>query len=184
MRWDELFGDLEGRLEAAAAAETAAEVSDRLRRELALVGLVDRLRPLRGARVGLAVRGVGDVRGVLREVGSTWLLLDEGPDHEVLVPCTAVLSVSGLTRASAVPGDEGRVVRRFGLSHVLRGLARDRSPVVITLVDGRTVSGTIDRVGADFIELAEHGLGEARRAREVHRVQAVAQAAIGVVRRW
>jgi hypothetical protein len=54
--------------------------------------------------------------------------------------------------------------------------------VVVGLVDGGAVTGTVDRVGADFVEVAEHGPGEPRRQREVSGVRAVAFAAIAVVR--
>jgi hypothetical protein len=40
----------------------------------------------------------------------------------------------------------------------------------------------VDRVGADFVELARHELDEPRRAPAVREVQAVAVAAIAVVR--
>lgn len=183
MRWDELFGDLEGQLDAFDAAETEAEVADRARRELALLRLVDRLRPLRDARVGLVVQGAGQVHGVLRDVGPTWLLLEEAFGAEALVPLAAVLGVSGLARLSAVPGEEGLVVRRLGLAHVLRGLARDRSSVAVTLVNGQRLTGTIDRVGADFIELADHAPGQARRAGEVRGVLAVAHTAVALIQR-
>jgi len=183
MRWDELFGDLEGQLDAFAAAETEAEVADRARRELALLRLVDRLRPLREARVGLVVQGAGQVRGIVRDVGSTWVLLDEAPGTEALVPLAAVLTVSGLARVSAVAGEEGHVVRRLGLAHVMRGLARDRSPVAMTLVNGHRLTGTIDRVGAHFLELADHAPGQARRQGEVRGVLAIAHSAVALIQR-
>jgi hypothetical protein len=117
-------------------------------------------------------------------VGSQWLLLDEQPGAEVVVPLGALVSVSGLVRASAAPGSEGAVVRRLGLAHALRAIARDRSTVALTTIDGGQVTGTLDRVGADFVEVAEHALGEARRAGDVRGVRAVPHAAIGLVRRW
>jgi hypothetical protein len=49
-------------------------------------------------------------------------------------------------------------------------------------VDGAVVTGTIDRVGADFCEIAEHALDEARRGGAVHGVTAVALSALAVVR--
>jgi hypothetical protein len=50
-------------------------------------------------------------------------------------------------------------------------------------VDGTTATGTIDRVGADFVELSEHRVGEFRRARDVLAVRTVPFEAIGLVRR-
>ncbi|HVD89397.1 MAG TPA: hypothetical protein VNB91_10935 [Jatrophihabitantaceae bacterium] len=65
----------------------------------------------------------------------------------------------------------------------LRGLVRDRSTVQVRLTDGRTVIGTLDRVGADFVELAEHAAGESRRAAEVRDVLLLPVQAIVLVRR-
>jgi hypothetical protein len=64
----------------------------------------------------------------------------------------------------------------------VRGLARDRSAVQLVLVDGAVVTGTIDRVGADFCEIAEHALDQARRGSAVQGVTAVALSALAVVR--
>lgn len=183
MRWDDLFADLEGQLELAEAVGLAAEVEDRTRRELARLRLVDRLRPAAGGLLALVVPGVGRVAGVLRGVGADWLLVEVEGGQEVLVPTGRVLRVQGLTRATAEPGSEGRVAARLDLPSALRRLARDRSSVQLVLVDGSGLSGTLDRVGSDFCELAVHAPGEVRRAAAVRGVETVPLAAIGCVRR-
>ena len=68
------------------------------------------------------------------------------------------------------------------LRRALRGLARDRSAVQIVLDDGSVLSGTLDRVGADYVELAEHPADLPRRAEAVQGVRAVVIAAVAVVR--
>lgn len=181
MRWKALFDDLEAQWDAAQAAELVGEVSDRTRREQALLRMADRLRTAVGRPLSVTVVG-GVVRGRLVDAGSDWLLLEEATGHELLVPVAAVLGMVGLGGRSAGPGSEGAVAKRLGLSWALRGLARSRAGVSLQLVDGSVVTGTLDRVGADHLELAEHGVGEPRRAADVHQVRLVPLAALSVVR--
>ena len=181
MRWQALFDDLEGQLAAAYAAELAGEVADRTRREAALLRLVDRLRAAQGAVVAVSLPGAGSLRGRLLDAGADWLLLDEGGGREVLVPLSAVLGISGLGSQTAAP-DGGPVAKRLDLRWALRGLARSRSGVALGLADGTLVTGTLDRVAQDHLDLAEHGLGEARRAAVVRQVRVVPLSAVALVR--
>lgn len=182
MRWDDLFRDLEAQLAAAGAAELDAEVADRSRREAALLGLVDRVRAAVGHPVVLRVLGAGPVDGVLTEVGSRWLLVAEAGGREAFVPLAAVVSFGGLRVWSEVPGSAGQVFARLGLGSALRGIARDRLPVQLWLTDASVLSGTVDRVGADFVEVSEHGPGEARRRGEVGAVRTIPFDALAMVR--
>ena len=78
--------------------------------------------------------------------------------------------------------DEGTVaLRRLGLGHALRALARDRAAVTVTS-DAGVLAGTIDRVGTDHLDLAEHAPGEPRRPAAVRGVVAIAFAGIVAVR--
>ncbi|CAN5273587.1 hypothetical protein BH24ACT10_BH24ACT10_13340 [soil metagenome] len=181
MRWRRLFDDLEAQFDAARAADMAGEVAERTRREIALLQLVDRLRAAEGAAVVLSLPAAGVLRGRLLEAGSDWLLVEEGGGREVLVPLAAVLGVTGLGPRSAAP-DDGPVAKRLDLRWALRGLARSRAGVAVGLVDGTLVTGTLDRVGADHLDLAEHGLGEARRAGAVRQVRVVPLTAVALVR--
>ncbi|MBL7495229.1 hypothetical protein I6A84_29450 [Frankia sp. CNm7] len=187
MRWEALFADLEAQWEAAEAAELALEIADRSRREAGYLRLVDRLRPAVGYRVRVDLAGSmgperGAVDGRLLALGVDWLLLEDAGGVEALVPARSVLAVRGLLGESAPPGHEGRVGARLDLRHALRGVARDRSGCLVTLSDGRTVSGTVDRVGADFVDLAEHAPGEFRRPRDVA-LCTIPLAAVAVLRR-
>lgn len=184
MRWQQLFDDLEAQLEAQDAAEFHAEVSDRTRYEIGQLRLVDRLRPAVGNEIEVRCLGAGSVRGRLERVGADWLLLEEQRGRQGLLSCAAVMAVAGLGSASAAPGSEGQVRSRLDLRYALREVARDRSPVHAVLLDGSTVAGTVDRVGADFIELAEHPEGEPRRAAAVRRVRTVPVSALALVRVW
>ena len=184
MRWDELFADLEGQLAAQqVAAERGSEVADRTRSEQSGLTFLDRARASRGAVVRLRVSGMGEVAGVLTEVGAQWLLLAEPSSREALVPLHAVLSADGFGARSASPGSAGRVFARLGLGTALRRLAQDRAVVTVWLCDGSTVSGTIDRVGADFLELSAYGAGELPRRAAQTGSRTVPVSALAVVRR-
>ena len=182
MRWQALFDDLEAQVEAAQAAELHAEVTDRTRREVALLRLSDRLRATQGHPVAVMVWGAGAVHGRLLDAGPDWLLLEEAGLREALVPLGAVLAVTGLGARSAVPGSEGEVGRRLDLRWALRGLARDRAGVSVVLRDGTALAGTLDRVGADHVDVAEHPPGEARRAGAVRQVRVVPLSAVSLLR--
>lgn len=187
MRWDGLFADLEAQVDALERLERAAEVDERTRGEIGTLTVHDRLRAAVGATLRVQARGGCALRGVVARVGPDWLLLDEGHGREVVVRSAAIIAVRGLPRVSAVPGSAGVVESRLGLRHVLRGIARDRSPVRLHLADGTTdgatVDATIDRVGGDFVEVAVHAAGEARRRQEVREVELVPLDALVAVRR-
>jgi hypothetical protein len=180
MRWEALFADLEGEFAEAERQELDVELRDRERREAGMLRLVDRLAGAEAAEIAVHVPG-SVLTGQLRAVGADWLLMSAGPAREALVPLAAVLAVTGLTRQSRAPGAEGEVGARLRVAYALRALARDRAGVTIALRDGSQVSGTLDRVGADFVEVAEHPAGEARRAGAVSGVRTVPHAAICVV---
>lgn len=181
MRWRRLFDDLEAQVDAALEAELESEVAERSRREAAQVRLRDRLAAAVGATVTVHLPGAGQVQGVLADCGVDWLLLEEPGGGEVLVPLAALLGIAGVGSTAAVP-DESAVGRRLDLRWALRGLARDRAAVRLVVVDGSVLPGTIDRVGADHVDLAEHGRDEPRRAAAVRQVRLVPLAALVAVR--
>src|SRR4051794_11617551 len=137
VRWDSLFDDLEGQLEAADSAQFEAELRERERVERARLRVVDRLRGALDREIDVALVGGHRERGTLRRVGADFVLLDaDQADRrtEALVALPAVQSVAGLTSRSAEPGSEGVVGARLGLVSVLRGLARDRARVRVLTV--------------------------------------------------
>jgi hypothetical protein len=188
VRWEELFADLTAEFESLESAELAAEVSDRTRRELARIRLVDRLRAAQSGAVAVtlqALDGGRTVSGRLLDVGPDWMLVRHADAPvEVLIPLSAVSTVIGLPSGADDPGSEGYVQARLGLAHVLRGIARDRAPVSLaTRGGGPMLTGTIDRVGADYLDLAEHAPDEPRRAGNVRVERTVPFTAILFVQR-
>lgn len=183
MRWDALFDDLAAQAVVLEQAERAAEVEERTRGEVGSLSLVDRARASAGSPVRLRLRGGLALAGELARVAPDWLLIDEGAGRETVVATAQVVSLRGLGRYSAVPGSAGVVESRLGLRHALRAIARDRSAIRVLLDDGSAVDGTIDRVGADFIEVATHAAAEPRRRPDVRDIELLPLAAVAAVRR-
>jgi hypothetical protein len=183
VRWDAFFDDLEAQAAALEQANRAAEVDERARGEIAALGLLERARAAVDEPLRIHTRGGVAVAGRLRRVAPEWWLLDEEGGHEAVVATAQLVRVRGLGRYSAVPGTAGVIESRIGLRQVLRGIAVDRSPVHVHLVDGSVVSGTLDRVGADFVETATHAPAEPRRRQDVRDVELLPLRAIAVVRR-
>ena len=174
-----MFADLEAQYDAAEAGSMSGEIADRSRRELALVAVADRLRAATGP-VTVGLPGHPPVTGSVAGLGADWLLLGDG-HVEVLVVDAAVQWVRGLPLQSET--ERSMLAARLDLGYALRGIARDRAPVAALLRDGSVVSGTIDRVGRDFLDLAEHPADEPRRPDAVQAVRAVTFGALAAVRR-
>jgi hypothetical protein len=182
MRWQQLFADLQAQFEEEEAAAERGDAASRARAEIGAVRLAERLRGGLGLPVVLGCRGAGSVAGVLTDAGVDWLLLTGDGGREDLVALCAVRTVSGLGRRTAVPEPAGAVWTRLDLRRAMRGLARDRSVVRLVLDDGGVLTGTLDRVGADYVELAEHPADQPRRSEAVQGIRAIALEAIAVVR--
>ena len=163
MRWDDLFADLGAQWEAESRRELDAEVADRTRRERALVSLYDRLSAAGDEILTVSLRSGGRVTGRITDVGDGWFLLGAPGSGPQLVPFAGVTAVKGLSSRVGGPATG----RRFGLGYALRGLSRDRSVVLLTDVTGTVVTGTIDAVGLDALELSEHAADLPRRAENV-----------------
>lgn len=181
MRWARLFAELEAQLQAEDAADLASEVASRTRHEVGQLSMSDRLRAAVGHPIRVTCAGVGELAGRLRDVGTGWLLLDEGLGREILVNLTTVGAVQGIGQLSTA-ASETAVTRRLDLRYVIRGLARDRCPLQVLLASGEILTGTFDRVGSDYAELAEHLSGSYRRPGEVSAVRVVSLSAVAAVR--
>jgi hypothetical protein len=177
-RWARLFTDLEGELDELAAAERAAEVTVRARTDAGRRTLADRLVAARGTWVRLHAGG-NDLSGVIADAGPDWVLLD-APAR--LLAVAGLHWVEGIEATATAPPLPAGIAGRFDLRMALRRLARERVAVTIMLCDSMSHHGTIDRVGADHLDLALHPPDEPRRARSVRAVCCVPLAAVVCVR--
>ena len=151
MRWEELFDDLESQAEATMLEleqEDAAEIEVA---EQAQILLADRIRARIGSHLVVGVEGESYAGDVI-DASRAWVLL-AGPVSDVLVPMSAIAWVDGLERSA--PSPQGAELK-IGLGHVLRRLAQEEVDVRV-LCAGRTVSGVIDRVGYDHLEVRVNG---------------------------
>jgi hypothetical protein len=147
-----LFDDLESQASAAFALEREAELADRRRAEYQQVTLAARLMASLDREVLLEVAGIGTLSGVLERVATGWLLLRRrGQDW--VVREAAVTAVRGASDR-AVPDVAWPVVARLGLGAALRRLADAAEHCVFHGTDGSRQDGVVQRVGADFAEVA------------------------------
>lgn len=168
MRWDRLFDDLETQLAAQERLELDSEVAERTRVERSKVLLADRLVGSLGGVVSAHLMGGRRVEGTLADVGSGWFVVEEHA-RPVLVVTAAVVSLTGLAQRPRSTAS----ARRLALGYALRGVSRDRRVVHVHDVSGGLTTGTIDGVGADFLDLSEHPVDEPRRTGNVRSVRAL-----------
>jgi hypothetical protein len=71
---------------------------------------------------------------------------------------------------------------KLDLRYALRRLTQGREPVTVMLAGGTCLPGTFDRVGSDYVEIAEHEIGEFRRRTAVRAVHTVPLRAVVCVR--
>ena len=152
MRWESLFADMEAQLAAGRLADVRADVAELARAERASITLAARARASVGCSVRVLVGGVDIVEGELIDAAPEWILLATSPVRRALVPVAAAAAVDGLAPHAAPAA--GAVESRLGLGHALRALARDR--VVVRVQAGSAdLTGRIERVGADHLDLAD-----------------------------
>lgn len=145
MRWDRLFADLEAEADEIEKAEADGLAVD-LRDE---IWAATSWRDLVGGQVVLEVRGIGQVVGEVAAVNARLVRVrSDLVDH--LVACAAVTSVLRSERRSDPPS---RIDAALGWPQALRRLRDAGEPVRVVLLDGRSVDGMIEVVGADFIRL-------------------------------
>lgn len=192
MRWDNLFDDLESQLEHELWSEDVDLRAEEERLRLGRMSIRDRLLSLHASAHGTDYSIRVDVAGHLMRVspssfGKDWMaarVIDETRRHtQVVIPLRAISGIvlsrhhSLSSSLVEVPAEgESTLSARLGLAFVLRDLCRRRCELDLVLTSG-TVHGTIDRVGRDHCDLAEHEVGTPRRESSVvqHRIVPIDQ---------
>lgn len=195
MRFDLLFDDLEGQLEAQLAVEGAQQRGEEERLRAARTTLRERLALVAGpAGAGIRLRLIDGsaVELTPATVGRDWLAAELPGGGECVIPLAAIASVSftaAQVQASRErmpepkPGAPGALAGKIGIGVVLRDLARRRVPLdVLSRAEPAPMHGTIDRVGADHLDLAVHERDAVRRESSVLEHRVVALAAITQLR--
>jgi hypothetical protein len=191
MRWDNLFDDLESQLEQELLSEDVDLRAEEERLRLGRMSMRDRLLSLHASASGTEYSIRVDVAGSLLRVGPSsfgkdWMaarVTDEtSPRAQIILPLRAISGIV-LSRShsrsslAATPAEgESALSSRLGLAFVLRDLCRRRCELDLVLPSG-SVHGTIDRVGRDHCDLAEHEAGTPRRESSVvqHRIVPIDQ---------
>ena len=194
MRWDRFFDDLEDQLASEWEAERAALDTEAERLRLSRVQLSERLTLLaarEGASPTVASFDLADgttVRASVTGVGADWvaLALADGPGGAVVVPFASMGAIglphANLLRTARPAPPRSPLAERLTFGFVLRDLVRRRAGVAVHLVSGRVLTGTIDRAGADHLDLAVHDQGAPRRADAVSAYRLVPFGAIAWIR--
>lgn len=176
-RFDDLLAGLALEAAAADAAALDADIAEVERAARAESYALDRLRAQR--EVSLEIAGGPLVSGLVALVGRDVVVLvaDDGDWAIPLWGITAVIHPGERTRAAA------SVSERLGLASIARSWARQRSVVRVLRVGAGPLDGTIDSVGADHLEIAEHDPGEPRRPDAVRRQVLIPLGAVSAIRR-
>ncbi|XNZ01418.1 hypothetical protein ACL90Y_05490 [Micrococcus luteus] len=183
MRWDGLFADLEAQWERETQANTYAEAAELTRGEWAALPLVARLRGARGRTLRLLLRHGHRCELTPQSVGPDWVGGRTPGGDSVLVRLAAVTAVEGPLGAAVTVPEPGPRPDGPTLTSVLRRVARSRSGVEVVGMDGMVlVEGTVDRVGADHMDVARHARDDARRAGSVRGVLVVPLDAVTLLR--
>ena len=158
MAWEErllaVFDDLEQQAEGLSLAAREVDVAELGRAEYAEVDLAARLHASLGRVVQLDLAGWGRREVVLERVGRGCVVVREPRPgaQAVVLNLQHLRGASGLD-PGARPEELRRVTARLGLASALRHLGEEVDRVAVVRADGERRTGTLARLGADFIEV-------------------------------
>jgi hypothetical protein len=176
-RFDDLLAGIAAEVAAADAAALDADIAEVERAARAEAYLLDRLRAQQ--RVTVEVVGGPIVSGLVALVGRDVIVL-AADDGDWVIPLWGIAAVVNPVAGTSMTGS---LSERLGLASVARSWARQRSVVRVLRVGGVPLDGTIDAVGADHLEIAEHDPGEPRRPEAVRRQVLIPLGAVSAIRR-
>jgi hypothetical protein len=150
MRWERLFGELEGYAEHLRLEERDLLVTDLREGEWADRTWVDTLAG-GDVEAELAGRDVGVLAGRVRLANDLVVQL-ETPSSVHVIAASGVQWVRGEERSSGL--DRESVAARLGWGPVFREAQDERDVVRLTLTGGVVIEGQVMAVGADFVRIA------------------------------
>jgi hypothetical protein len=157
-----VFDELEAEFEAGLRREAEQEAVAAVRTELGATVLWEQLARRLGGETAV-IAGARSFRGTAVASYPEFLVLRAADGAEHLIRYGAAVSVALPAEPPALRPTPTAATRRYQLALALRELARRREPVKVELADLTRCDGTIEAVGSDYLEIAEHDLGEARR---------------------
>ena len=175
-----VFDELEAEFEAGLRREAEQEALAAVRAEVGATVLWEQLARRTGGQA-TALAGARAFRGVVVASYPEFLVLRAVDGTEHLVRYGPAVSIALPADPPALRPAPPAAARRYQFALALRELARRREPVRVELVDGARCDGTIEAVGSDYLEVAEHDLGEARRRAAVRARRFVGLAAVVAV---
>ncbi|HEV8648793.1 MAG TPA: hypothetical protein VG276_05155 [Actinomycetes bacterium] len=174
-----VFDELEAEFEAGLRREAEQETVAALRAQVGATPMWEQLARRIGVE-GVVRAGARLVRGTVIASYPDFFVLQGRDDAQHLVRPEATSIALPPEPIPPQPAPSA-AARRYTLSLALRELARRREPVRLELIDGNAVAGTVEAVGSDYVEVAEHDIGEARRETAVRARRLTALAAVALV---
>ena len=175
-----VFDELEAEFEAGLRREAEQETMAAVRAEVGATVLWEQLARRIGTEAAVFA-GVRVFRGNTVASYPEFLVLRAADGTEHLIPFGPAVSFAMPAEPSTLRPAPAAAARRYQFALAFRELARRREPVRVELVDGTSCDGTIESVGSDYLEVAEHDLGEARRRAAVRARRFVGFAAVVAV---
>lgn len=164
---DPFLRHLEIKAAAGQRFEAQARTAEALRAATSELRLWQQLSRLIGTRIDVQA-GAIHVSGQLAGSYPDYLVVDCDSGWTHLVRLGAGVTVATAPGAAPTgPTSGGVLARRYRLQVAALELERRREPVRVVLSGGALTTGTIDQVGRDYLQLAQHALGEPRRAHAV-----------------